>query len=248
MLLSISGFSAAGKTHVVSSLPEMEFGMTVSHTTRQMRQGELPGFDYHFVTEQEFIALDSKRVFLETDLFAGYWYGVLHAEIDQALSRAACAVHVCTPSGADVLREESVRRHLPFCSVFIKAPIDTIFFRMIRRWASNPKMDIEYLAMRMASTIVLEQRWMGSFNLVIQNSINPNPDDVSLSQLLEILRSIAAGETAIPAPVHVTSVVDHCRTVSQLQEQIANHMRQFNIPKTLDDASIISNKIAELCA
>jgi len=44
---------------------DQDLTVSVSHTTRPMRPGEEDGVNYHFVTEQQFLALMGEGVFLE---------------------------------------------------------------------------------------------------------------------------------------------------------------------------------------
>ena len=55
-LYVISAPSGAGKTSlvraIVGTLPDVV--VSVSHTTRKIRDGEVDGQDYHFIDEQQF--------------------------------------------------------------------------------------------------------------------------------------------------------------------------------------------------
>lgn len=83
-LYLISAPSGAGKTSLVNALieqaPEQGPGMdrlcvSVSHTTRPKRPGEVDGCNYHFVTVEEFTGLRSKGDFLENAEVFGNHYG-----------------------------------------------------------------------------------------------------------------------------------------------------------------------------
>lgn len=194
MLLSISGMSTAGKTFVLDSLPGMDFAMMVSHTTRAIRHGELDQFDYNFVADHEFESLVRNNSFLERTEFAGYKYALLNSEIDNALGRAKCAVHVCTPSGALALKDEARVRKLRFCSIFIKAPIETVIQRHLKRWAySRGKLNLDYLAERIATSIITEQCWTGDFNYIV-------PTSDGFIELLQELKNVANDTTNLPKP------------------------------------------------
>ncbi len=66
-LLVITGPSGSGKSTLIRSLlatcPELAF--SVSHTTRTIRPGEVPGRDYHFVDKGEFERMIAAGEFLE---------------------------------------------------------------------------------------------------------------------------------------------------------------------------------------
>lgn len=67
--LVITGVSGVGKGALIdflkSALPN-KFGHIVSHTTRMRREEEIDGFDYHFVSEEEF------KKMLDRDEFIHY--------------------------------------------------------------------------------------------------------------------------------------------------------------------------------
>lgn len=51
------------------------FGFSISHTTRQPREGEQTGREYHFVTRDEFQAAVQNNEFIEWAEFSGNMYG-----------------------------------------------------------------------------------------------------------------------------------------------------------------------------
>ena len=66
MLRIFMGKSASGKDYLLKKLvAEGKFQNVVSFTTRPMREGEVDGIDYHFVSEEEFKTLDKAGKFLE---------------------------------------------------------------------------------------------------------------------------------------------------------------------------------------
>ena len=54
MLLILIGKTCSGKTTVVEELERNGFERVVTYTTREMRDGETPDVDYHFLTDEEF--------------------------------------------------------------------------------------------------------------------------------------------------------------------------------------------------
>lgn len=66
--LVISGPSGVGKGTLIKMLfsrhPDI-FTLSVSHTTRNPREGEADGFEYHFVTKDAFRDLIAKDGFVE---------------------------------------------------------------------------------------------------------------------------------------------------------------------------------------
>ena len=95
-LYIISAPSGAGKTSlvraIVETLPNVE--VSVSHTTRQMRAGEVDGKDYHFVEAPQFQAMVDDGDFLEHATVFGNSYGTSRQHILDQLE-----------SGKDVILE-----------------------------------------------------------------------------------------------------------------------------------------------
>lgn len=76
-LYIISAPSGAGKTSLVKALLESTPGLTVSvsHTTRPPRPGEVDGVNYHFVDADTFRAMVADHAFLEHAQVFGNAYG-----------------------------------------------------------------------------------------------------------------------------------------------------------------------------
>ena len=54
-MVILSSPSGAGKTSLVNLLSKQDnFKISISHTTRKPRYGEIPNKDYYFVNDQEF--------------------------------------------------------------------------------------------------------------------------------------------------------------------------------------------------
>src|ERR1700737_945298 len=78
ILFVISAPSGAGKTTLCAALRQTpDFVYSVSCTTRSPRAGELPGEDYHFISEHEFLSRVAAQEFLEHAKVHGDYYGTL---------------------------------------------------------------------------------------------------------------------------------------------------------------------------
>ena len=77
-LYIISAPSGAGKTSLVKALidAEPQIRVSVSHTTRAMRPGEVNGVNYHFVDREEFVKMAEHGDFLERAEVFGNFYGL----------------------------------------------------------------------------------------------------------------------------------------------------------------------------
>lgn len=96
-LFTISAPSGAGKTSLVKALTERKqssIGVSISHTTREIRSGETDGVDYHFVSEDEFQQMMADDQFLE------------HAHVfDKSYGSARASVEAFLDSGKHVILE-----------------------------------------------------------------------------------------------------------------------------------------------
>ena len=119
-LFIISAPSGAGKTSLVSALVESrpEIQVSVSHTTRPMRNGEENGVHYHFVTKEVFEAEIGEANFLEYAEVFGNYYGTSQKVVEQKLSEGVDVILEIDWQGA-----EQVRKLMPEAiSVFIVPP------------------------------------------------------------------------------------------------------------------------------
>lgn len=131
-LFVISAPSGAGKTSLVAATigRVSDLTVSVSHTTRSPRPGEVDGRDYHFVDQSEFDALIASQALFEHAQVFGNFYGTSKEAIESQLA-----------SGIDVILEidwqgaSQVRMMAPDAvSIFILPPTrDALRERLIGR-------------------------------------------------------------------------------------------------------------------
>ncbi len=132
-LFIISAPSGAGKTSLVKALLERfdDLSVSVSHTTRSARDGEVDGKDYHFVDEDRFRDMIDNNQFLEYARVFNNYYGTSRQHIEEdlkkgkniileidwqgarqikSLMRSSVGIFVLPP-GYDVLHERLTSRH-----------------------------------------------------------------------------------------------------------------------------------------
>ncbi len=87
-LFTISAPSGAGKTSLVKKLIEQidNTKVSISHTTREPRPGEVDGVNYNFVTKDKFIQMLEKGVFLEHAEVFGNYYGTSQEWLTEQLN------------------------------------------------------------------------------------------------------------------------------------------------------------------
>ena len=119
-LYTVSAPSGAGKTSLLKALMQQEAGIrvSVSHTTRAMRQGERDGEHYWFTDEAAFRRMIGEGAFIEYAEVFGNLYGTSERAVRELLE-----------TGVDVILEidwqgaQQVRHRFPEAvSVFVLPP------------------------------------------------------------------------------------------------------------------------------
>jgi guanylate kinase len=102
----ITGPSGVGKGTLIARLleahPELE--LSVSATTREPRDGEQDGRDYHFLSPEEFDRRAEAGDFLEFATYSGNRYGTLRSEIERRLQAGHSVVLEIEVQGARQVR------------------------------------------------------------------------------------------------------------------------------------------------
>ena len=78
--------SGSGKSTIVNHLLSIrsDLKFSISATTRSRRPAEVPGKDYYFLSEQDFLNKIDKGSFLEyEEVYPGVYYGTLQSELDR---------------------------------------------------------------------------------------------------------------------------------------------------------------------
>jgi guanylate kinase len=116
----ITGPSGVGKGTLIAELlrrvPGLE--LSVSATTREPREGEVDGRDYHFLRREEFDCRARANEFLEHATYSGNRYGTLRSEVERRLAEGTSVVLEIEIQGA-----RQVRAAMPeSVQVFIAPP------------------------------------------------------------------------------------------------------------------------------
>lgn len=88
-LYIVAAPSGGGKTSLVKALVESmsDIAISVSHTTRSKRPGEVDGVDYFFISPDEFKQKIDEHAFVEYAEVFGHYYGTSKSQIEDRLLR-----------------------------------------------------------------------------------------------------------------------------------------------------------------
>ncbi len=120
-ILVLSGPSGAGKSSLIAKIID-QIGPTyfsISTTTRPMREGEVNGVHYHFVSVEEFKREIEEEMFLEYAVVHGNYYGTSLGSVKKALKEGKLVIF-----DIDVQGHDAVQNRLSdiTTSVFITTP------------------------------------------------------------------------------------------------------------------------------
>lgn len=127
--------SGAGKTSLVKAVVDStnDIQVSVSHTTRAQRPGEIEGVHYHFAKQATFNELSDSGDFLEQASVFGNAYGTSQTWVEQALNNGTDVILEIDWQGA-----QQVRKLLPCINICILPPsIDTLRSRLNTRGQDN---------------------------------------------------------------------------------------------------------------
>jgi guanylate kinase len=122
----ITGPSGVGKGTLIAELLQRVPGLelSVSATTREPRNGEVDGRDYHFMGREEFDRRARNGEFLEHATYSGNRYGTLRTEVERRLAEGRSVVLEIEVQGA-----RQVRAAMPESVQVFVAPPDPAALR-----------------------------------------------------------------------------------------------------------------------
>jgi guanylate kinase len=162
-LIIISSPSGGGKGTLIKEVLKIvpNIGYSVSYTTRAMRDGEVDGRDYFFVSKAEFSALIEKDEFLEFAEVHGNLYGTSVNQVYDETSKGNDIILEIDVQGAD-----SIRRKMPDAvGIFILPPSFEVLRRRLTNRATENQDD---LALRLRNSLG-EVRQFEKFDYVVIN-------------------------------------------------------------------------------
>ena len=132
-MVILSSPSGAGKTTLVKLLSKnKKFQISVSHTTREPRQNEIPEQDYYFVNKEKFENLIKNEEFFEYAKVFNHFYGTTRTPVIEKLDKGENVIFDIDWQGADQIKNKKLNYKL--ITFFILPPSkDVLFERLSNR-------------------------------------------------------------------------------------------------------------------
>ncbi len=184
-LFVVSAPSGAGKTSLVRrTVKELsQLSVSVSHTTRGIRPGEVDGEDYHFVNRDVFEQMIEAGQFLEYANVFGNYYGT---SIDVVKAMLAIGIDVILE--IDWQGAEQVRKSLPDAvSIFILPPSRAA---LIDRLTNRGQDSAEVIERRTSEAIDEMRQYQHADYLIINDRF-----DEALSELKSVIVAQRVGQS-----------------------------------------------------
>lgn len=178
VVLVLSGPSGAGKSSLINKISDAigDYYFSISTTTRPIRDGEIEGVHYHFVSKEEFQKDIQEDHFLEYALVHGNYYGTSLKPVKKALSEGKLVIF-----DIDVQGNTAVKDRLGdiTTSVFITPPsLSELKRRLVSR--STDSQEVIQTRLEMAKR---EIQRTSEYDFII---VNDNIDTAA-----EVLRQVA---------------------------------------------------------
>jgi len=159
--------SGAGKTtivrHLLKTYDFLDF--SISATTRDMRDHEVDGKDYYFLTPEEFRAKVDDDAFIEwEEVYEDQYYGTLKSEVDRVWESGKHIVFDIEVKGATNIKEI----YGDAChAIFIKPPSLEILIERL----TNRKTESESSLKKRIARVKREMTYQNTFDAVLVNDL-----------------------------------------------------------------------------
>ena len=134
MLVILSGVAGAGKDTIKKELIQrMENVISLpSFTSRSMREGDIEGQTYNFVTKEEFEKMIENQEFYEYDIHHNQYYGTSRKLLNEKIKGGKIIVKDIDVNGTEHLKE-LLKEDTKIVTIFLRVPKEELKRRLEAR-------------------------------------------------------------------------------------------------------------------
>lgn len=216
LVVFVSGSSGSGKNTVINKLLEnnKSYGFITSYTTRAMREGDVEGKNYYFVTKEQFENKIKEGDMLEFDLFSDNYYGIGKEAIAKKLTECDVALKDLTVAGVKNSKERVKDNKI--VSFFFTVEKKELIERLKKRGEKRIKERMKFYTR--------EQKRMFDSDYVIKN--------VNLDDTLKVIKTLIDTEQTNKTYLPTKS----CQEV--LDKKVNKYVNKFNKGKKVKPIEI----------
>jgi len=168
IMVILSSPSGAGKTTLVKLLSKnKKFHISISHTTRKPRVGEVTDQDYYFINEKKFEGLIKNEEFLEYAKVFNHLYGTTRTPVIEKLEKGKNVIFDIDWQGADQIKNKKLNYKL--ITFFILPPSKEVLFERLSNRDMKDKLIVEE-RMKEFSRDVLH--WINYDYVIVNDNLN----------------------------------------------------------------------------
>ncbi|MBV23455.1 MAG: guanylate kinase [Rhodospirillaceae bacterium] len=184
LMLVLSSPSGAGKTTISRTLLEREdnLAMSVSVTTRDKREEEVAGGDYHFIDKSEFNLMVNRKELLEYAKVFDNYYGTPRAPVEEELAKGHDVLFDVDWQGAQQLEQNAGD---DLVGIFILPPSTAELERRLHGRAQDSD---EVVAVRMAQAADEMSHWDAYDYIIVNDDVEDSVTKVQAILQAERLR------------------------------------------------------------
>ena len=183
MLVLLSGVSGAGKDTIKKELiKRMENVVSLpSYTSRKMREGDVAGETYNFVTTEEFENMIKNNELYEYNVHHEHYYGTSRKLMNEKIASGKIIVKDIDVNGVENLIN-ILKQDTKVVTIFLRVPKEILVKRLENR---IDKPDLKEITLRL-NRFDYEESRIGMYDYVIKNN--------NLEKIVQIIQSIIENE------------------------------------------------------
>ena len=189
MLVIISGVAGAGKDTIKKELIKRMNNVVSlpSYTSRPMREGDVVGETYHFVSKKEFEEMIENDEFYEYDIHHNHYYGTSKKLLNEIIGQGKVIVKDIDVNGTENLIN-LLGKDTKIITIFLRVPKEELRRRLVDR---IDKPSPEEVMLRL-NRFDYEESRIGLYDYVIKNN--------DLEKTVQIIKTIIENELNLENP------------------------------------------------